>query len=149
MEKVELRCLSWRLDYCGRSLLLVWKLLFDFNPDWHELWKQEKCSSLALPRGTFYKSQWAWQGVKSTPLMSIFTSSLESLDKKSAEKIWSKYDKEIKVSPLMPIRVNKDQKFVSLGNFSSKIEMPQIGSTQLGTLSALLGWALEKFIVIM
>ena len=31
--------------------------------------------------------------------------SLEILIKKSAEKIWSKKDKEIKVSPLTPIRV--------------------------------------------
>ena len=31
--------------------------------------------------------------------------SLEILDKNSADKIWSKKDKEIKVSPLMPIRV--------------------------------------------
>ena len=31
--------------------------------------------------------------------------SLEIFDKNSADKIWSKKDKEIKVSPLMPIRV--------------------------------------------
>ena len=31
--------------------------------------------------------------------------SLEFFDKNSAGKIWSKKDKEIKVSPLMPIRV--------------------------------------------
>ena len=30
------------------------------NPHWHELWKKEKCSSLAPHRGTFYKTQWAW-----------------------------------------------------------------------------------------
>ena len=30
--------------------------------------------------------------------------SLEIFDKNSADKIWSKNDKEIKVSPLMPIR---------------------------------------------
>ena len=33
--------------------------------------------------------------------------SLEIFDKNSAGKIWSKKDKEIKVSPLIPIRVNK------------------------------------------
>ena len=44
-----------------------------FNPHWHELWSQEKYS-LASPRGLFYKTQWAWQGVKLTRLMSIFTS---------------------------------------------------------------------------
>ena len=32
--------------------------------------------------------------------------SLEIFDKNSADKIWSKNYKEIKVSPLMPIRVN-------------------------------------------
>ena len=38
--------------------------------------------------------------------MSIFTlKSLESFNKKSADKIWVKNDKEIKVSPIMPIRV--------------------------------------------
>ena len=54
----------------------VWKSVrfANLNPHWHELWKQEKCSSLAPPRGIFYKTQWAWQGVKLTRLMSIFTS---------------------------------------------------------------------------
>ena len=33
--------------------------------------------------------------------------SLESFDKNSADKIWSKNDKEIKVSPLMSIRVKQ------------------------------------------
>jgi hypothetical protein len=37
-----------------------------------------KGSSLAPPRGTFYKTQGAWQGVKLTQLMSIFT----------AKKLW-------------------------------------------------------------
>ena len=44
------------------------------NPHWHELWKQEKCSVLVPPRGIFYKTQWAWQSVELTRLMSIFTS---------------------------------------------------------------------------
>ena len=44
------------------------------NPNWHELRKQEKCSSLGPPRNKFSKTQWAWQGVKLTQLMSIFTS---------------------------------------------------------------------------
>ena len=39
------------------------------NPNLHELSKQEKCSSLAPPRSTFYKIQRAWQGVKLTRLM--------------------------------------------------------------------------------
>ena len=44
------------------------------NPDWHELWKQEKCSSLEPLSGIFYKNQWAWQGVNLTQIVSIFTS---------------------------------------------------------------------------
>ena len=44
------------------------------TPNWHELRKQEKCLSLAPPRSKFYKTQWAWQSVKSTWLLSIFTS---------------------------------------------------------------------------
>ena len=43
-------------------------------PNWHELRKQEKCSSLVPHRSTLYKTQWAWQGVKLTWLISIFTS---------------------------------------------------------------------------
>ena len=35
---------------------------------------KKKCSSLALPRSTFCKTQWPWQGVKLTRLVSIFTS---------------------------------------------------------------------------
>ena len=37
-------------------------------------YESKKCSSLAPPRGIFYKTQCAWQGVKLTRLMSIFTS---------------------------------------------------------------------------
>ena len=47
-----------------------WKVNADqLNPNWHELWKQEKCSSLAPPIGMFYKTQWAWQGVKLTQFL--------------------------------------------------------------------------------
>ena len=53
---------------------LLFMYLVGVNPHWHELHKQEKCSSLEPPRGIFYKTQWAWQGVKLTPIMSIFTS---------------------------------------------------------------------------
>ena len=76
------------------------------NPDWHELWKQEKCSSLATPRGIFYSAQWAWRGCQINKIGFNFhlQKSLEIFDECSADKIWSK-DKEIKVSPLMPIRV--------------------------------------------
>ena len=37
-----------------------------FSPIWHDVWKQEKCLSLEPPRGNFYKTQWAGQGVKIT-----------------------------------------------------------------------------------
>ena len=53
--------------------------------------------------------------------------SLESFDKKSAEKMWSKKDKKIKVSPLMPIRVKishyKEQYFIKedQNNFGGKL----------------------------
>ena len=33
---------------------------------------------------------------------------LQKIDKNSADKIWSKKDKEIKVTPFMPIRVKTD-----------------------------------------
>ena len=59
-------------------------------------------------RDIFYKTQSAWQGVKLTRLVSIFTSKKvwNFLIKKSAEKIWSKKEKGWKVPCLMPIRVN-------------------------------------------
>ena len=65
------------------------------------------CSSLEPPCGVFYKTQWAWQVVKLTRLMSMFTSKKvwKFLIKNSADKIWFKIEKEIKVLPLMPIRV--------------------------------------------
>jgi hypothetical protein len=65
-----------------------WNLEITFNPNWHELLKQEKCSSLPPPRGIFYKTQWAWQGVKLSRLMSIFhlQKTLEIFDKNSAYK---------------------------------------------------------------
>ena len=71
--------------------MFIWTLV---NPNWHELWKQEKCSSLAPPRGIFYKIQWACQFLP------------QFFDKNSADKIWFKKDKEWKVPSLMPIRVN-------------------------------------------
>ena len=59
-----------------------------FNPNWHEIRKQEICSSSAPLKSKFYKTQWAWQGVKLTWFMAIF-------DENSARKIWSKKDKKI------------------------------------------------------
>ena len=78
------------------------------NPVWHDMWKQEKCSPLEPPRGNFYKTQWAGQGVNCviyTIDVNFNHKSLEIFEIKSADKIWSKKDKVIKVSYLMPIRV--------------------------------------------
>ena len=63
--------------------------LNSLNPNWHELWKQEKCSSLEPPMGIFCKT---WQGVELTRLMSIFTSKKvwKFLIKIQLPKIWSK-----------------------------------------------------------
>ena len=58
-----------KVPYCKE----IRKISGLFNPNWHELWKQEKCSSLATPWNMFYMIQWAWQGVKLTWKMSIFT----------------------------------------------------------------------------
>ena len=89
------------LDLNNVSALIskkVWLYIFLFftllgcgqplNLHWHELWKQEKCSSLGPSRGIFYKTQWALQGIKLTRLMSIFTSkkSLEIFDKNQLTK---------------------------------------------------------------
>ena len=40
------------------------RTVISFNPNWYELRKQEKCSSLAPPRSKFCKAQLYWQGVK-------------------------------------------------------------------------------------
>jgi hypothetical protein len=51
-----------------------WPKYLILNPNWHELRKQKKCSSLVPPKSKFYKTQWAWQAVKLTWLMSIINS---------------------------------------------------------------------------
>ena len=60
---------------------------FLLNPVWHDVWKQ--CSSLESPRGNFYKTQWARQGVNFHLQKSL------EIEKTSADKIWSKKDKGI------------------------------------------------------
>ena len=58
--------------------------------------------------GTFYKTQWAWLDTLSNNPIDVnfhLQKSLEIFDKNKAYKIRSKNDKEIKISPLMPIRV--------------------------------------------
>ena len=97
IEWVLLRRLKFRIAYC------LLNLRNEFNPNWHELWKQEKCSSLEPPRAIFHEAQWAWQDVKLTWLMSIFTSKNVL---KFLIRIWSKKNKRWKVPCLMPIRVN-------------------------------------------
>ena len=54
------------------SSMSLGSLLYIFYCNWHELRKQEKCVTLALPRSKFYMIQWVWQGVKLTRLMLIF-----------------------------------------------------------------------------
>ena len=60
--------LSMYMDLINDNLLRFYGLslqkCFPLNPNWHELWKQEKCSSLAPPRDIFYE----------LVRMSIFTS---------------------------------------------------------------------------
>ena len=56
-------------------------------------YKSKKKDHLYRQLGAFfYKTQWAWQGVKITLLMS---KSLEIFDKIPADKIWSKKDKGV------------------------------------------------------
>ena len=65
------------------------KIIF-LNPVWHDVGKQEKCLSLDPPRGNFYKTQRAWQGVKiCNPIVVNFylQKSWENFEKKSADKI--------------------------------------------------------------
>ena len=81
------------------------------KPNWHELRKQEKYSSLAPPRSTFYKTQWAWHGVKLTWLMLIFTSKKvwKFLIKHQLTKSDPKRTRWWKVPCLIPIRVKPVQ----------------------------------------
>ena len=59
---------------------------------------KKKCSSLDPRRNKFYKTQWAWQGVRLTQLISIFASIFfEFFDKNSTDKIQSKKDKVIDI----------------------------------------------------
>ena len=62
----------------------------------------EKCSSLAPPRSIFYKTHWAWQGVKLIWLIRQFSPPKKIQLTKSDPKRTSRR----KVPCLMPIRVN-------------------------------------------
>ena len=103
--------LTWKVWW--RDLVFIkWRTCkCCLNPNWHELRKQEKCSSLAQPRSKFYKTQWAWQGVKLSRLISIFTSKnvWKFLIKFQLTKSNPKIIMEVNPPCLMPIRV-KSQK---------------------------------------
>ena len=66
----------------------------------------------------------SWAGCQIDPIGVNFhlQKSLEIFDKNSADKIWSKKDKEIKVSPLIPIRVNIVHKFLAVKEVGDKTE---------------------------
>ena len=49
------QCAFWPLANQGKSHFRA--IQTPLNPNWHELWKQGKCSPLAPPRVTFYKTQ--------------------------------------------------------------------------------------------
>ena len=89
------------------GMVRVTLVVFDLTLNhWHELWKQEKCSSLAPSRGIFIRLHELGR-VSNQPDWCQFSpqKSLEIFDKNSADKLWSEMDKELKVSPLMAIRV--------------------------------------------
>ena len=76
------------------------------NPSWHELWKKEKCSSLAPPMSKFYKTQWA-RRVSLSQLISIFTSKnvWKFLVKIQLTKFNQKIIRGVNLPCLMPISV--------------------------------------------
>ena len=83
----------WKMSLALFTSLLtkVYQLFPDsFNPNWHELWKTEKCLSLAPPRGIFHKTRWACQGVKLT-----YKKNIECFGKNSTDKVWSEKDKVV------------------------------------------------------
>ena len=103
-----------------------------FNPHWHELWKQKKCSSLAPHEGIFSKDSMSFAGRQINPIDVNFhiQKSLQFFYKNSVDKIWSKKDMEIKVSPLMLIRVklrsasvpSVSKKLTCCGSYYSRCE---------------------------
>ena len=77
---------TWVLKVCQKHIQKdPYKIMFD--PNWHELWNQEKCLFLASPRCNFLKKQWACHECQIS-LISVnfhFLKSLEIYDKKSAD----------------------------------------------------------------
>ena len=82
------------------------------------------------PRSKFYKTQWAWQGVKLPRLISIFTSK-NVFDKNSADKIHSKNYKGWNTSCITPIIRVKE-----LLNFS-------VTESQLSQCFAMRNWVVS------
>ena len=80
---------------------------------------QGKNSFLAQPRGIFlsYSMSLTWCQINPIDVNFHLTKSLEIFDKNSADKIWSKKDKEIKVSPLMQIRVKYNSELITAEKF--------------------------------
>ena len=66
--------------------------------------RKKKCSSLVPP---WDKLSLTWSQIKPIDVNFHLQKSLEIFDENSADKIWSKKYKEIKVTPLMPIRVKR------------------------------------------
>ena len=57
---------------------------------------------------------------------SYFQKCLKFFYKNLADKILSKYDKEIKVSPLMPVRVNSESELLKIKAFCTTIQILQV-----------------------
>ena len=106
--------------------------------------KARKDSLLAPPRGIFYKIQSAWQGVKLTWLMSIFTSKkvwkflIQIQLTKSNPKIYM----GVKVPCLMPIRVKWKIQFLHSIQISN-LRLSKGPHTFKCDISIIVGWVLE------
>ena len=111
-----------------------------FNPHWHDLWNQEKCLSLAPPRlgsvsdhGHLYRDV---HGQINLICVNFHCQKrLASFEKNSSDKIWSKKDKEIKISPLMLIRIKyvssltwrrKNQNWSIFFNFKNNLFLSRV-----------------------
>ena len=64
--------------------------------------------------------------------------SLEILEKKSADKLWSKKDKEIKVSPFVLIRVNLGRYLQFCPIYKKCAKSPNFSTLQMAVISHIL-----------
>ena len=48
--------MAWKIFDVSNIMFdsMLWANSIAFTPNWHDLWKKEKCSSLAPPMGMFY-----------------------------------------------------------------------------------------------